>query len=92
MVESFRDGNVHLHPLCENMARSEWADKIPHLVGEIYKVGIALGGAISGEHGIGYDKKVYLHQETDTALFNAMREIKKAFDPHGILNPGKLFD
>ena len=86
------DGNVHLHPCCEKMARSEWARKIPYLVSEICKIGTSLGGAISGEHGIGYDKKVYFQSETETPLYNAMKEIKKAFDPNGILNPGKLFD
>ncbi|UCE98293.1 MAG: FAD-binding oxidoreductase [Dehalococcoidia bacterium] len=86
------DGNVHLHPCCENIARSEWIRKIPHLVSEIYKIGTSLGGAISGEHGIGYDKKVYFQNEAETPLYNAMKAIKKAFDPNGILNPGKLFD
>ncbi len=86
------DGNVHLHPVCPNMDSSEWSNKLPRLINEIYKTGISLGGAISGEHGIGFDKKKYFHQKTDTALLNIMKEVKKAFDPHNILNPGKIFD
>ena len=86
------DGNVHLHPICLNMDRGEWSKKLPRFMSEIYHTGISLGGAISGEHGIGFDKKEYFHQETDTAILNAMKEIKKAFDPHNILNPGKIFD
>jgi len=86
------DGNVHLHPVCLNMDSSEWSNKLPHLLNEIYKTGISLGGAISGEHGIGFDKKKYFHQETDTALLDVMKEVKKAFDPNNILNPGKIFD
>jgi glycolate oxidase len=86
------DGNVHLHPICLNMDRSEWSEKIPHLMSEIYQKAISLGGTISGEHGIGFDKKSYFHKETDIAILNAMKEIKKAFDPNNILNPGKIFD
>lgn len=86
------DGNVHLHPVCLNMDRDEWSEKLPRLMSEIHHIGISLGGAISGEHGIGFDKKGYFHQETDTALLNVMKEIKKAFDPRNILNPGKIFD
>ncbi|MFC1846849.1 FAD-binding oxidoreductase [Chloroflexota bacterium] len=86
------DGNVHLHPICLNMDRGEWHKKLPDLMRRIYHIGISLGGAISGEHGIGYDKKAYFKQETDIALFNTMKAIKKAFDPCNILNPGKIFD
>ncbi len=86
------DGNVHLHPICLNMNRGEWSKKISRLMSEIYHVGISLGGAISGEHGIGFDKKVYFNLETDIALINIMKGIKKAFDLNNILNPGKIFD
>ena len=86
------DGNVHLHPICLNMDKGEWYNKLPDLMRKIYHIGISLGGAISGEHGIGFEKKAYFYLETDTALLNVMKEIKKAFDPCNILNPGKLFD
>jgi glycolate oxidase len=86
------DGNVHLNPIGMNMDEGEWNKRLPRLMKEIYRVGISLGGAISGEHGIGLHKKAYFRQETDDALLNIMKEIKKAFDPNNILNPGKIFD
>lgn len=86
------DGNVHLHPICLNMAREEWTKRLPPLMSDIYRAGVSLGGAISGEHGIGLEKKAYFRLETDDAVFQLMKNIKKAFDPNNILNPGKIFD
>jgi glycolate oxidase len=86
------DGNVHLHPVCVNMDRDEWEGKLPRLMSAIYRASIELGGAISGEHGIGLDKKSFFQSETDEALLRAMKAIKRAFDPNNILNPGKIFD
>ena len=59
---------------------------------DIYRAGVSFAGAISGEHGIGVDKKVYLPIGMDNALLNIMKGIKRAFDPNNILNPGKIFD
>lgn len=86
------DGNVHLHPICVNMNREEWDRRLPHLMSDIYRAGVSFGGAISGEHGIGFEKKAYLSIGMDNSLLSIMREIKKAFDPNNILNPGKIFD
>jgi glycolate oxidase len=86
------DGNVHLHPVCVNMDREEWEKKLPRLMSDIYRTCSSLGGAISGEHGIGLEKKAFFQSETDEALLGAMRGIKRAFDPNNILNPGKIFD
>ena len=55
------DGNVHLHPICLNMDGDEWRRRLPDLMREVYKTGVSFGGAISGEHGIGVNKKAYLH-------------------------------
>lgn len=86
------DGNVHLHPVCKDMSRHEWDRRVGPLMDEIYRAGIAFGGAISGEHGIGFDKKKYLSLQIDQAQLNIMKALKKAFDPENILNPGKIFD
>jgi len=86
------DGNVHLHPVCLNMTREEWERRLPQLMSDIYQAGVALGGVISGEHGIGFAKKAYLPIHMDTTLLNIMKVVKKAFDPNNILNPGKIFD
>ncbi len=86
------DGNVHLHPICLNMDREEWTKRLPPLMSDIYRVGTSFGGAISGEHGIGLEKKAYFRLEMDEAVLNLMKNIKKAFDPNNILNPGKIFD
>jgi glycolate oxidase len=86
------DGNIHLHPICQDITREEWNKRLPHLMSDLYNAGVSLGGTISGEHGIGLDKKGYLSIGIDTKLLNSMMTIKRAFDPNNILNPGKIFD
>ena len=80
------DGNVHLSVFQPDAAtRSE-------VVGAILAAGAELGGAVSGEHGIGTEKKAYLAAIEDPAKLDLMRRIKAAFDPAAILNPGVIFD
>ena len=76
------DGNVHMgvfQPDAEARSR---------LLHALFEAGIALGGAISGEHGLGRAKAPYFLALEDPAKVALLRRIKAAFDPHGILNPG----
>ena len=59
--------------------------------GEIYDLTVKLGGTISGEHGIGLEKRAYISKVVNSTALNYMREIKKVFDPNNILNPDKIF-
>jgi glycolate oxidase len=86
------DGNVHLHPLYKDIDRDQWDRDLGPLMEDVYQAGIACGGAISGEHGIGLYKKKYLPIQIDKAQLAVMKDVKKAFDPENILNPGKIFD
>jgi glycolate oxidase len=58
---------------------------------ELFKDAARRGGVISGEHGIGLYKKNYLGLSLEAAQIDLMKKIKQAFDPWGILNPGKIF-
>ena len=57
----------------------------------LFELGLAVGGAISGEHGIGTEKRRYFMELTDPAKLALMGRIKTAFDPNGILNPDTIF-
>jgi glycolate oxidase len=80
------DGNVHMAVLQED---PEIRNKIMH---RLLSSGLELGGAISGEHGIGRMKKPYFLAYEDPTKVDLMRGIKRVFDPNGILNPGVIFD
>ena len=56
----------------------------------VFALALALGGTLSGEHGIGLTKRAFLPRAVDPATLGLMRQVKQLFDPHGILNPGKL--
>jgi glycolate dehydrogenase FAD-linked subunit len=80
------DGNVHL-----SVFQPDPEERHKVLRG-LFEAGLALGGAISGEHGVGAAKKKYFLELEDPVKVDLMRRIKAAFDPHGILNPGTIFD
>ncbi|MEW5943148.1 MAG: FAD-linked oxidase C-terminal domain-containing protein [Pseudomonadota bacterium] len=84
------NGNIHVNLLvdpddADEMRRAEAC------LDEIFALVLALHGTLSGEHGIGREKRAYVAREIDPPTLTVMREIKRAFDPDGILNPGKVF-
>lgn len=85
------DGNLHVNILKEQISDEDWNTKVVDGIGEIFKLTVSLGGTLSGEHGIGIAKKPYMSIAMREANIAVMRGIKKAFDPQGILNPGKIF-
>ena len=86
------DGNIHLHPLKDELSDEEWGVKLPVVMKEIYGTAVSFGGTVSGEHGIGSAKKPYVSIALDEEEMRIMKEIKSIFDPNGILNPGKILD
>jgi glycolate oxidase len=85
------DGNLHVNIMKEQMSDEHWHNEVPKGIGEIFKLTVSLGGTLSGEHGIGIAKKPYMPIAMREANLEVMRGIKRAFDPKGILNPGKIF-
>ncbi|GAA3572854.1 FAD-binding oxidoreductase [Amycolatopsis ultiminotia] len=79
------DGNVHLAIFCTD------PDTRSRLLTDIFGYAMELGGAISGEHGLGRTKTKYHEKLTDPAKLALLRRLKDSFDPAGILNPGVLF-
>jgi glycolate oxidase len=84
------DGNIHVNFVVDRDDPDEVA-RARECVSETFKLSVALGGTISGEHGIGYVKAPYLDYAVDAPTLEIMKAIKKVFDPNGILNPGKMF-
>lgn len=85
------DGNLHVNILRGKMTEDQWNNELNTAIEEIFRLTIELGGTISGEHGIGWVQKNFMHIPFDSTTLNLMRSIKKLFDPQMILNPGKIF-
>ena len=66
-------------------------EKVHQALRDIFRTTVALGGAVSGEHGIGIAKAPFIGLELDRATLATMQTIKKAMDPNNIMNPGKIF-
>lgn len=84
------DGNLHVNIIKGSMSDADWTSKLKHGIQEIFELTVRLGGTLSGEHGIGLVQKEYMFLKYSEVHFNLMRGIKSAFDPKGILNPGKM--
>ena len=85
------DGNLHVNIIKGDMPDHDWNFIIKDGIREIFRLCVNLGGTISGEHGIGYTQKEYLHIALSEKNIELMKGIKKLFDPNLILNPGKIF-
>ena len=87
------DGNVHLNVLKPDaMAIDEFQRRCGEVSKWVFEIVQRYGGSISAEHGVGLLKKDYLHYSRSPVEIEIMKQIKRAFDPQGIMNPGKIFD
>ena len=82
------DGNLHVNFLWDDDAQRPSVDRAIAL---LMRATVDLGGTLTGEHGIGVSKAQYLPLEQSPDLIALQREIKRVFDPKGLLNPGKIF-
>jgi glycolate oxidase len=86
------DGNLHAtivkHP---HTPLEVWEEREPAILTDLYQAVAALGGTLSGEHGIGTKRRDFLPMMLDETVIALQRRIKAAFDPLGVLNPGKIF-
>nr|WP_315849616.1 FAD-linked oxidase C-terminal domain-containing protein [uncultured Rhodoferax sp.] len=90
LVGHVGDGNFHMGYLIDPKlpAERELAEKLNH---QLVARALKLGGTCTGEHGVGLHKQGFLVEETGNGAVDMMRTIKRALDPHNILNPGKIF-
>ena len=84
------DGNLHIYICKDDYSDDVFEDKLDKIFKEMYNRAKEVGGLVSGEHGIGYAKKEYMKELLGPRQVTLMREIKRAFDPNNILNPGKI--
>ncbi|TMC23536.1 MAG: FAD-binding protein [Chloroflexi bacterium] len=85
------DGNLHPLILVPEPENSELMHHVHEAGWEIVKCCVAMGGSITGEHGVGIEKRAYMSLMHNTAELMAMWDVKAAFDPLGLFNPGKIF-
>ncbi len=84
------DGNLHINILKGEMSDQKWNQELSLAIRKLFEKVIALGGTISGEHGIGLVQKEYMDIPFGQVELDLMKGIKKVFDPNGILNPDKV--
>jgi glycolate oxidase len=87
------DGNIHTRIVKNpDWSIEKWNETLPRVLQELYEMTAALGGMLSGEHGIGHKRKKYMRTFVSEQYLDMCRAIKRALDPNNILNPGKIFD
>ena len=84
------DGNLHIYLCRDGLDDEQWENRKDKAFSLMYEKSKEMGGLVSGEHGIGLDKKKYLLDMLGDRQLELMRGIKNVFDPKGILNPGKV--
>jgi glycolate oxidase len=84
------DGNLHINLLKGENTEEYWQQNVPLAVKAILAFVLEVGGTISGEHGIGWVQVPYMRLAFSEAELTLMHAIKSAWDPQGILNPGKV--
>ena len=85
------DGNLHINILRDDLSEEMWSEVLPVAIRKLFTEVVALGGTLSGEHGIGFVQKEYMDIALSPPNLLIQRGIKNVFDPKGILNPGKIF-
>jgi glycolate oxidase len=85
------DGNLHINIIKGDLSDEFWNTELKTAIREIFALTVQLGGTLSGEHGIGLVQKEFMDISFNKTQLDLMRAIKNIFDPHGIMNPGKIF-
>jgi glycolate oxidase subunit GlcD len=87
------DGNLHVNILKpDNLSSEEFVRRCKTVDAVMFKMIEKFEGSVSAEHGVGLVKKPFLHHSRSAAEIEMMKDIKRAFDPDNIMNPGKIFD
>ena len=86
------DGNLHIYACKDNIDDAAWDVAVAKVMEELYIMAHKLGGEVSGEHGIGHAKKIFLAESIGKTQIHLMRRFRSVFDPKGILNPGKVVE
>ena len=85
------DGNLHVNLLRRDLDEETWRRQRDAAEAELFEWVTQVGGSVTGEHGIGWSQRRYLPLAAQPEAIRLMQDLKKAFDPAGILNPGKIF-
>jgi glycolate oxidase len=85
------DGNIH-PSVFTNSREKEDLDRLQDTLTDIFEAALALGGTLSGEHGIGLEKRRLLSKALDPMAISMMKQIKAIFDPNNIMNPDKIWE